>query len=110
MCVVMQKGQLQGAVSVTASTIDGTAKGMASVPVSRAQGKAYIDISITTETDPGGRKHMENYLSMKLAPNETMSEHDTSVFYEYNNYHLLICPPPPKMVSLCHPSEVTFAM
>lgn len=31
-----------------------------------------ITISVTAETNSGGRKHMEDYLSVKLAPNEDL--------------------------------------
>ena len=33
-----------------------------------------ITISVTAETNSGGRKHMEDYLSVKLAPNEHLSK------------------------------------
>ena len=35
--------------------------------------KAFT-ISVTTETNSGGKKHMEDYLSVKLAPNENLRQ------------------------------------
>ena len=35
--------------------------------------KAYT-VSVTAETNSGGRKHMEDYLSVKLAPNEDLRQ------------------------------------
>ncbi len=33
-----------------------------------------VTISVTAETNAGGRKHMEDYIAVNLAPNDTLKE------------------------------------
>lgn len=34
-----------------------------------------ITISVTAETNSGGRRHMEDYLAVRLCPNESLQQH-----------------------------------
>ena len=34
-----------------------------------------ITISVTAETNSGGRRHMEDYLAVRLSPNESLQQH-----------------------------------
>ena len=34
-----------------------------------------ITISVTAETNSGGRRHMEDYLAVRLSPNESLRQH-----------------------------------